>query len=110
MFRTSAKLGGGLLVVAGLSKAAYISANEDWDLVQYRAEKYWEKLRGAGGKQATKKSKIIVLGSGWGALSFIQHLDEGSLVLYLACARILIRHPFFLLDANQDSIHLFRFV
>ena len=65
-------------------KAAQITANDDWDLVKRRTKKFF---MGGSSKQEDEqiKKKVVVLGSGWGAISFIQQLDldQDPLVIVL---------------------------
>jgi NADH dehydrogenase FAD-containing subunit len=70
-----------LTTAAALSiKALIITANGDWDDVVYAAKK---KLR----PSHAKKPRIVVLGTGWGALSFIQKLDQDAVELTVVSPR-----------------------
>jgi len=75
MIRKALKISGGLIGTVAVAKAAYITSNEDWDIVYYRTQKY---LSNKSKTKITNKKKVVVLGSGWGALSFIQQLDRGT--------------------------------
>ena len=76
---------GAIVTAAGGLKAAQISANDDWDLVAMRARKIF-----MGKKRpdsAAKRAKVVVLGSGWGAISFIQQLDLDQVDLTIVSPR-----------------------
>ena len=70
-------------VVLGSTTAIYITLTGEWD----------ETFRNVKRKIYTKplkkgeKPKVVVLGSGWGALSFIQQLDEDSVDLTVISPR-----------------------
>ena len=70
-------------VVLGSTTAIYITLTGEWD----------ETFRNIKRKIYTKplkkgeKPKVVVLGSGWGALSFIQQLDEDSVDLTVISPR-----------------------
>jgi NADH:ubiquinone reductase (non-electrogenic) len=64
-----------VFTIAGSFKLAQISANDDWDLLEYKIKKNINKLLGSS-PSIKNKSKVVVLGSGWGAISFIQQLDK----------------------------------
>ena len=67
-------------------KAAQITVNDDWDLVIRKTKKLFlgrdTKLQGE-----RPKSKVVVLGSGWGAISFIQQLDLDRVDLTIVSPR-----------------------
>lgn len=67
-------------------KAAQISANDDWDLVSRKAKKYFSG-RKSSRDSSPKKTKVVVLGSGWGAISFIQQLDMDEVDLTIVSPR-----------------------
>jgi len=56
----------------GASSLAYKAINDDLDDITYFFSKHLYK---AAKKEATPKKKVVVLGSGWGALSFVKKLD-----------------------------------
>ena len=61
-------------------KAAIITINDEWDVVQYDAKKKIRAVESWIGTNITpqplRKPKVIVVGTGWGALSFLQYLDQ----------------------------------
>lgn len=86
------RLGRKLLTAAGVAatgfvsfKAAMLLINDDLAELRYAAKKRFL-LTSSGNNDSggpvsalvgqKKKPKIVVLGSGWGALSFIYHLDK----------------------------------
>lgn len=67
----------GLVGASVLSlKAATLIINDDVNELKYYLKKrFWFN---ADTIVSTRKPKIVVLGSGWGALSFIYHLDKDN--------------------------------
>jgi len=98
MLRSTVRVGLGVgTVLAGLS-ALQLSANDDWDNIMYFGKKKWAKISASftpvadvgGGNNVevdVKKPKVVVLGSGWGALSFIQKLDQDKVDLVIISPR-----------------------
>jgi len=79
---------------AGLAaKAALLTASDDWDDVAYAARALPRRALTAAlgaAPPATRKPRVVVLGSGWGALSFIRKLDQDAVDLTIVSPR-----PFF---------------
>jgi hypothetical protein len=74
MLRRAAYVGGGVTAVAGIATAVFITANDDWPLLAYKAKKVVGLTKSSTDGQPRKK--VVVLGTGWGALSLIQQLDQ----------------------------------
>jgi len=83
-------------VGAALSfKGLLLTANDDWDDVIYPLKKRLLPTpggMGAGGGGATgtaapRRPRVVVLGTGWGALSFIQKLDTDAVDLTVVSPR-----------------------
>lgn len=64
------------------AKAVIITASGDWDDVYYAAKK-----RLQPSLSRARKPRVVVLGSGWGALSFIQKLDQDAVDLTVVSPR-----------------------
>ena len=83
--------GGALLGAAGVLKAAHLTAEDEWDTVWYALRKKKNAMAALlGTNVATRpptKPKVVVLGTGWGALSFLQHLDEDDVQLTIVSPR-----------------------
>ena len=77
---------GSLATAIGALKVAQISANDDWDLVAMKARKIFYGS-GKSDLASKKKKKVVVLGSGWGAISFIQQLDLDQVDLTIVSPR-----------------------
>lgn len=86
MFRRLGYTAAGVATSAVALKAAQITANDDWDLVKRRTKKFF---MGGSSKQEDGqiKKKVVVLGSGWGAISFIQQLDLDQVDLTIVSPR-----------------------
>lgn len=74
----------GAAAAAAAAKAAVLTLNDDWDDVLYSVGKLPGRLFGAGPK---RKPRVVVLGSGWGALTFIQKLDQEEVDLTIVSPR-----------------------
>ena len=72
-------------------KAAIITINDEWDVVQYDAKKKIRAVESWIGTNITpqplRKPKVIVVGTGWGALSFLQYLDQDDVQLTIVSPR-----------------------
>jgi NADH:ubiquinone reductase (non-electrogenic) len=62
------------------AKLLLITANDEWGDVYYSLTNLWP-------TKLTKKTKVVVLGSGWAALSFIQKLDPEKVELKVISPR-----------------------
>lgn len=79
------KTGTVLLVGCAVVKAAQITVNDDWDSIVYVMKKTFNKsiefntmrdVRINFDDQRVKLPKVVILGTGWGAMSFLQSLDQ----------------------------------
>ena len=83
---------GGILVgsVAAI-KATIISINDEWDVVAYDVRKKIRAVESWIGTNITpqphQKPKVIVVGTGWGSLSFLQYLDQDDVQLTIVSPR-----------------------
>jgi len=83
--------GGALVGVAGAMKAIHMTAEDEWDTLWYALRKKKDAVTTWLGTNVTTrpptKPKVVVLGTGWGALSFLQHLDEDDITLTIVSPR-----------------------
>ena len=79
------KTGTVLLVGCAVVKAAQITVNDDWDSIVYVMKKTFNKslefntmrdVRINFDDRRVKLPKVVILGTGWGAMSFLQSLDQ----------------------------------
>jgi NADH:ubiquinone reductase (non-electrogenic) len=75
----------GTAAVAAAGKALILTMSDDWDDVFYSARKAV-----TFHSPPARKPRVVVLGSGWGALSFIRKLDQAEVDLTIVSPR-----PFF---------------
>lgn len=74
----------------GLYKGALLTANDDWDDLVYALTKKKTEMMALATQetvQQQRKPRVVVLGSGWGALSFIQKLDQDVVDLTIVSPR-----------------------
>lgn len=79
---------GGLTVGAGA--VVKLTLADDWDIAIYRSKKFLASLamKGHDTKPESRvKPKVVVLGTGWGALSFIRNLDDEDIDLTIVSPR-----------------------
>jgi hypothetical protein len=81
--RKYATIVGGVAVVGLTMKVAVAMVNDDFPEYRYTIEKRIFNLH----KEPSKKEKIVVLGSGWGAMSFIHHIDRENVDLTVISPR-----------------------
>jgi len=72
--------------VAGASSLALKAINDDMDDISYFFSKHLYRIK----EGAVPKKKVVVLGSGWGALSFVRKLDPANYEVVVVSPR-----PFF---------------
>jgi len=70
--RRTVKLGGVTVGVVGTAMVANMAINDDLDDITYSVSRHFYR---AAKRDAAPKKKVVVLGSGWGALSFVRKLD-----------------------------------
>jgi NADH:ubiquinone reductase (non-electrogenic) len=75
----------GVCTLAGTLKIAKITSDDDWELVRYKAKKML--TFGGGKKTKQQKPKVVVLGTGWGSISFIHQLDLDEVDLTIVSPR-----------------------
>jgi hypothetical protein len=81
-----------VLVAGGAAlKAVHITLNDDWDSVLYSLKKCYRSLLGytvlKDVKQSSKLPKVVILGTGWGAMSFLQNLDQDDVDITIVSPR-----------------------
>jgi hypothetical protein len=86
-----------ILVAGGATlKAVHITLNEDWDSVLYSLKKSYKTLfdfdilkdvKPNYDKQKSKLPKVVILGTGWGAMSFLQNLDQDDVEITIVSPR-----------------------
>jgi hypothetical protein len=81
------------VLVAGAAalKALHITLNDDWDSVLYTLKKSYKTLlvfdASKHAKQNSKLPKVVILGTGWGAMSFLQNLDQDDVDITIVSPR-----------------------
>lgn len=99
MFARARRASLALFSAAALGKAALTTLNDDWDDVAYAASRLPQRAlalalgpasSSSSSPSARRKPRVVVLGSGWGALSFIRKLDQDAVDLTIVSPR-----PFF---------------
>lgn len=79
-------LGGGVVVAA--LKAAHIFATDDWeDVISYPTRRWKKVLRNWSGQPKPHIPHVVVLGTGWGALSFLRHVDPEDMRVTIVSPR-----------------------
>ena len=92
---------GGAAVVTGAAalKAINITINDDWDSVLYSTKKTLRETfvfdimkdvrpnYNSKSQEASKLPKVVILGTGWGAMSFLQNLDQDNLDITIVSPR-----------------------
>jgi hypothetical protein len=86
-----------ILVAGGATlKAVHITLNDDWDSVLYSLKKSYKTLfdfdilkdvKPNYDKQKSKLPKVVILGTGWGAMSFLQNLDQDDVEITIVSPR-----------------------
>lgn len=86
-----------VLVAGGATlKAVHITLNDDWDSVLYSLKKSYKTLfdfdimkdvKPNYEKDKTKLPKVVILGTGWGAMSFLQNLDQDDVDITIISPR-----------------------
>lgn len=71
------------VIFLGVGKCAAITLHDDWSEIQYSLNKYLKRSTPLKGQ----KQKVVVLGTGWGALSCIQKLDKDMVDLTIISPR-----------------------
>lgn len=78
----------------GCLKLLQVVANDDFDDIEYARKKWVDRIKNTvslGGEEMTAhvgpKPRVVVLGSGWGALSFLQKLDQDKVDVYIVSPR-----------------------
>ena len=92
MFGKFVKRGGIIVSLGGTCKIIQWTVNDEWDNVIYRTRKSIIKsFNLLSGKadivKSTTAPRVVVVGTGWGALSFIQYLDEDDVNLTIVSPR-----------------------
>jgi hypothetical protein len=98
MLSRAVKRNMGILVVGGcIGKAIQITFNDEWDSLEYSLRKQLKnsvsdimssmKPKHDSGIEETVKPKIVILGTGWGALSFLQYLDQDDMNITIVSPR-----------------------
>jgi NADH:ubiquinone reductase (non-electrogenic) len=80
MFVRMRRLAGAGALGALAIKSALLTMNDDWDDLAYSVRKVLS-------PPPTKKPRVVILGSGWGALSFLRKLDQEALDITLISPR-----------------------
>ncbi|KAJ1441180.1 hypothetical protein B484DRAFT_390771 [Ochromonadaceae sp. CCMP2298] len=81
----SLKIGAALCAAGVGGKVISICINDEAPEIKYAARKYFQPV--STDKQASPKPRVVVLGSGWAALSFIRTLDQDRVDLTLISPR-----------------------
>lgn len=86
-----------VLVAGGIvMKAFHITMNDDWDSVLYSLKKSCKTLcsfdvlkdvRPSYDQKKPKLPKVVILGTGWGAMSFLQNLDQDDVDITIVSPR-----------------------
>lgn len=108
MIRLGARITFGAVSGVCVLKAVQISANDDWDSIIYDTKKLKKAAEAFGSslyksfslsstneqtetetavETTRRRPKVVVLGAGWGALSFIQKLDQDEVDLVIVSPR-----------------------
>jgi hypothetical protein len=74
----------GAAAVGVLAKALQITAADDWEDALSYPERKWSifvknRLSGKPGDPKRDIPHVVVLGSGWGAMSFVRHIDPAEM-------------------------------
>lgn len=90
---------GGAVVVTGAAvfKVINITINDDWDSVSYSIKKslretfVFDIMKDVKPNYQSQKvsqlPKVVILGTGWGAMSFLQNLDQDNLDITIVSPR-----------------------
>jgi hypothetical protein len=90
---------GGAVVVTGAAvfKAINITINDDWDSVSYSIKKSLKETfvfdimkdvkPNYQSQKVSQLPKVVILGTGWGAMSFLQNLDQDNLDITIVSPR-----------------------
>lgn len=74
-----------------VGKSAYIILSDEWSEVKYDIKKFYKNMFLDSVEkrhhEERQRPKVVVLGSGWAALSFIQHLDKDEIDLTVVSPR-----------------------
>lgn len=92
------KIGGAVAVTgAVVAKAINITVNDDWDSVMYSIKKEFRQVfvfdimkdvkPSYKNQEVPKLPKVVILGTGWGAMSFLQNLDQDNLDITIVSPR-----------------------
>ncbi len=84
-----------VFVGAGALKAAHVTLAEEWEEVGYLFRKHIFGRRNTAITRIPsnditaerRKQRVVVLGTGWGALSFIRHLDPENIDVIVVSPR-----------------------
>jgi shikimate 5-dehydrogenase len=83
--KSTLKYLGGSVAILGIGKGLLLSINGDWDNITYDIKKNFQ-INNI--KNIDKKPKVVILGSGWAALSCIQKLDQDKVDLVIVSPRL----------------------
>jgi hypothetical protein len=90
---------GAAVVVTGavVVKVLNITINDDWDSVSYSIKKSFRETfvfdimkdvkPNYQSQKVTQLPKVVILGTGWGAMSFLQNLDQDNLDITIVSPR-----------------------
>lgn len=85
-----------LIAGGAVLKAVQITINDDWDSIAYAIKKTFytslesnimRDVRVSFKDQRVKLPKVVILGTGWGAMSFLQSLDQDEVDITIVSPR-----------------------
>lgn len=82
----------GAAAAAGITlRIVHITLMDEWDDTLYQSKKSVKKALGLVKPiPVDKRPTVVVLGTGWGALSFIRHLDHDAVNVKVCCSRFIV--------------------
>ncbi len=107
------------IVSYGTMKIAILTANDEWGDLHYaiknmnifKRSKEREKEREKGEeREKERKTRVVVLGTGWGALSFIQKMDENKVDLTVISPRSFFFYTPLLAGTATGTVRTFFFL
>lgn len=75
---------------AAAAQVFFVTVNDEWDDVRHAASAFPRRALAAVGAlppPAAKKPRVVVLGSGWAALSFVRKLDQSAVDVTIVSPR-----------------------